>query len=178
MAKKWCYQIFRQVQTYKKYILQKKWAKNLIPALSEVRSNLHPLIWRHHRQLDNRHKYPMNNNKDYLVGQLTRVTGELPFDFCQRWRWRVSLLLILPPIPVFIFHLLLRPLTSSASLPANEPAVRRSLRRKRVPTFRALALVLQVGHAVGDKHEAVFWVQAPFPHLFLVAVQIAVQACR
>ena len=73
MAKKCCNQIFRQVQTYRKYILQKKWAKNLIPALSEVRSNLHPLIWRHHRQLDNRHKYPMNNNKDYLVGQLTTL---------------------------------------------------------------------------------------------------------
>ena len=82
MAKKWCYQIFRQVQTYKKYILQKKWAKNLIPALSEVRSNLHPLIWRHHRQLDDRHKYPMNNNKDHLVGQLTTSTPDRP-----GWKW-------------------------------------------------------------------------------------------
>ena len=32
MAKKSLFKIFHKVQTYKKYILQKKWSKNLIPA--------------------------------------------------------------------------------------------------------------------------------------------------
>ena len=42
MAKKWLFQIFHEVQTYKKYILQKKWSKNLIPAPGNGWSNLPP----------------------------------------------------------------------------------------------------------------------------------------
>ena len=56
MAKKWLFQIFHGVQTYKKYILQKKWSKNLIPAPGNGESNLPPLIWGCHRQLDDRHQ--------------------------------------------------------------------------------------------------------------------------
>ena len=37
--------------TYKKYILQKKWSKTDIPALSSGLNNLHPAIWGCHHQL-------------------------------------------------------------------------------------------------------------------------------
>ena len=71
MAKKCCFQVFRQEQTYKKYILQNKLSKNLIPALGNGKSNLQRPIGGRHRQLDDRHQYPMSNNKDHLVGKLT-----------------------------------------------------------------------------------------------------------
>ena len=44
MAKKCLFKIFHGVKTYKKYILQKKWSKNLIPAPGNGESNLPPLI--------------------------------------------------------------------------------------------------------------------------------------
>ena len=56
---------------YKKYLLQKKWVKTAIPALSSGQSNLHQPIWGCHRQLDDQHRNPNNNDRDHLVGQLT-----------------------------------------------------------------------------------------------------------
>jgi len=58
---------------YKKYLLQKKWVKTAIPALSSGQSNLHQPIWGCHRQLDDHHRNPNNNDRDHLVGQLTKV---------------------------------------------------------------------------------------------------------
>ena len=58
--------------THKKYILQKKWTKTVNPALSSDSNILHPAIWGHHHQLDDQHRNPNINNKDHLVGQLTR----------------------------------------------------------------------------------------------------------
>ena len=58
--------------TYKKYILQKNWSKTAIPALSSGPSNLQQSIWGRHHQLDDQHRNPNMNNKDHLVGQLTR----------------------------------------------------------------------------------------------------------
>ena len=60
---------------YKKYILQKKWIKTAISALSSGQSNLHPPIWGCHRQLDDHHRNPNSNDRDHLVGQLTRSTS-------------------------------------------------------------------------------------------------------
>ena len=57
--------------TYKKYILQKKWSKTDIPALSSGLNNLHPAIWGCHHQLDDQYRNPNANNRDHLVGQLT-----------------------------------------------------------------------------------------------------------
>ena len=63
--------------TYKKYILQKKWSKTDIPALSSGLNNLHPAIWGCHHQLDDHHRNPNVNNRNHLVGhgQLTNVLG-------------------------------------------------------------------------------------------------------
>ena len=61
--------------TYKKYILQKNWSKTAIPALSSGSSNLQQSIWGRHHQLDDQHRNPNINNKDHLVGQLTRGGG-------------------------------------------------------------------------------------------------------
>ena len=58
--------------THKKYILQKNWVKTAIPALSSGQNNLQVPIWGCHRQLDDQHRSPNTNNKDHLVGQLTR----------------------------------------------------------------------------------------------------------
>ena len=52
--------------TYKKYILQKNWVKTVIPAFSSGQSNLPS------RQLDDQHRNTNMNDKDHLVGQLTR----------------------------------------------------------------------------------------------------------
>ena len=62
----------RLQDTYRKYILQKKWVKTAIPALSSGPSNLHQSIWGRHHQLDDQHRNPNMNNKDHLVGRLTR----------------------------------------------------------------------------------------------------------
>ena len=56
---------------HRKYILQKKWVKTVIPALSSGRSNLQRPIWGCHRQLDDQYRNPNINNRDHLVGQLT-----------------------------------------------------------------------------------------------------------
>ena len=56
---------------YKKYILQKKWVKKAIPALSSGQSNLQTPIGGCHRQLDDQNRNPNINNRDHLVGQLT-----------------------------------------------------------------------------------------------------------
>ena len=61
--------------TYKKYILQKKWSKTDIPALSSGLNNLHPAIWGCHHQLDDQYRNPNANNRDHLVGQLTTGPG-------------------------------------------------------------------------------------------------------
>ena len=68
----------RLQDTYKKYILQKNWVKTAIPALSSGQSNLHTPIWGCHRQLDDQHRNPNMNNKDHLVGRLTRGTPPPP----------------------------------------------------------------------------------------------------
>ena len=62
--------------TYKKYILQKNWSKTAIPALSSGPSNLQQSIWGRHHQLDDQHRNPNMNNKDHLVGQLTKLDLE------------------------------------------------------------------------------------------------------
>ena len=71
-AKKCCFSLFHRVQIYKKYILQKNWVKTAIPFLSSGQSNLQTPIWGCHRQLDDQYRNPNNNNRDHLVGQLTR----------------------------------------------------------------------------------------------------------
>ena len=57
---------------YKKYILQKNWFKTVTGALSSGQHNLHPSIWGRHPQLDDQYRNPNINNRDHLVGQLTR----------------------------------------------------------------------------------------------------------
>ena len=71
-TKKSVVKIFLRLRdAYKKYILQKKWVKTAIPALSSGQSNLHTPIWGCHRQLDDQYRNPNMNNKDHLVGRLT-----------------------------------------------------------------------------------------------------------
>ena len=71
-------QIFLQPRdTYSKETLQKKWPKTVIPALNSGQNNLHPAIWGCHHQLDDHHRNPNVNNRDHLVGQLTREIGAL-----------------------------------------------------------------------------------------------------
>ena len=67
---------------YKKYILQKKWVKKAIPALSSGQSNLQTPIGGCHRQLDDQNRNPNINNRDHLVGQLTieKVTLDTGFE--------------------------------------------------------------------------------------------------
>ena len=45
----------------------------VIPALSSGQHNLHPAIWGCHHQLDDHYRNPNVDNRDHLVGQLTRV---------------------------------------------------------------------------------------------------------
>ena len=76
---------------YKKYLLQKKWVKTAIPVLGSGQSNLHQPIWGCHRQLDDHHRNPNNNDRDHLVGQLTNGDGDgerplLP-QKCEFERW-------------------------------------------------------------------------------------------
>ena len=71
-VKKKAVQFFLRLRdTYEKYTLQKKWVKTTIPALSSDQSNLQTPIWGCHRQLDDHHRKPNNNDRDHLVGQLT-----------------------------------------------------------------------------------------------------------
>ena len=77
----------RLQDTYKKYILQKKWVKTAIPALSSGQSNLQTPIWGCHRQLDDHHRNPNNNDRDHLVGQLT---SDLPTSQFPRPTLRLS----------------------------------------------------------------------------------------
>ena len=51
---------------------KKKWVKTAIPALSSGQSNLHTPMWGPSRQLDDQYRNPNINNRDHLVGQLTR----------------------------------------------------------------------------------------------------------
>ena len=44
--------------THSKHILQKNWSKTDICGLSSGQTNLHPPIWGHGRQLDDRHRNP------------------------------------------------------------------------------------------------------------------------
>ena len=64
----------RPRDTYKKYILQKNWVKTVIPAFSSGQSNLPPSVWGPSRQLDDQHRNTNMNNKDHLVGRLTKKT--------------------------------------------------------------------------------------------------------
>ena len=68
--------------THKKYILQKNWVKTAIPALSSGQSNLQTSIWGCHRQLDDQHRSPNTNNKDHLVGRLTRYRAATAAKNC------------------------------------------------------------------------------------------------
>ena len=72
---------------YKKYLLQKQWVKTAIPALSSGQSNLHQPIWGCHRQLDDQHRNPNNNDRDHLVGQLTSGVCEYfnSYNFPGKW---------------------------------------------------------------------------------------------
>ena len=71
--------------TYKKYILQKNWVKTAIPALSSGQNNLQVPIWGCHRQLDDQCRNPNTNNKDHLVGQLTKIEeARISFSFFTR----------------------------------------------------------------------------------------------
>ena len=54
------------------YILQKNWTKTVNPALSSGLNFFPPPIWGHHHQLDDQQRNPNMNNRDHLVGQLTR----------------------------------------------------------------------------------------------------------
>ena len=58
--------------------MQKNWVKTAIPALSSGQNNLQVPIWGCHRQLDDQCRNPNTNNKDHLVGQLTKVYPALP----------------------------------------------------------------------------------------------------
>ena len=71
--------------TYKKYILQKNWSKTAIPALSSGPSNLQQSIWGRHHQLDDQHRNPNMNNKDHLVGQLTKEVEGRPWWLMKVW---------------------------------------------------------------------------------------------
>ena len=59
---------FRQVHTYKKYILQKKWSKTVNPALSGDPNYLHPPIWGCHHQLNDHHRNPNINTEIIQLG--------------------------------------------------------------------------------------------------------------
>ena len=59
---------------------KKKWSKTDIPALSSGLNNLHPAIWGCHHQLDDQYRNPNANNRDYLVGQLTRVPMDIQVE--------------------------------------------------------------------------------------------------
>ena len=59
--------------THKMYILQKNWTKTVNPALSSGLNFFPPPIWGHHHQLDDHQRNPNMNNRDHLVGQLTKV---------------------------------------------------------------------------------------------------------
>ena len=52
--------------TYSKHILQKKWSKMIICGLSSGQTNLHPPIWGHGRQLDDRHRHPNINIREII----------------------------------------------------------------------------------------------------------------
>ena len=61
--------------THSKHILQKKWSKTVICGLSSGQTNLHPPIWGHGRQLDDRHITPNINIKEiiWLGNQLVNL---------------------------------------------------------------------------------------------------------
>ena len=51
---------------------KKNWTKTLNPALSSDLNFFPPPISGRHHQVDDQQRYPNMNNKDHLVGQLTR----------------------------------------------------------------------------------------------------------
>ena len=53
--------------TYSKHILQKNWSKMIICGLSSGQTNLHPPIWGHGRQLDDRHRNPNINIREIIL---------------------------------------------------------------------------------------------------------------
>ena len=60
---------------------KKKWVKKAIPALSSGQSNLQTPIGGCHRQLDDQNRNPNINNRDHLVGKLTKEThDDVSFD--------------------------------------------------------------------------------------------------
>ena len=46
--------------------MQKKWSKTVICGLSSGQTNLHPPIWGHGRQLDERHRNPNINIREII----------------------------------------------------------------------------------------------------------------
>ena len=66
--KKWTKIFLWLRDTYKKYILQKKWAKTVIPALSSGPKFLQPLTWGSHCQLDDQYRNPNEHKRDHLDG--------------------------------------------------------------------------------------------------------------
>ena len=71
--KKSAKKFLRLLDTHKMYILQKNWTKTVNPALSSGLNFFPPPIWGHHHQLDDQQRNPNMNNRDHLVGQLTRA---------------------------------------------------------------------------------------------------------
>ena len=66
--------------THSKHILQKNWSKMIICGLSSGQTNLHPPIWGHGRQLDDRHRHPNINIREiiWLGNKLYLI---LPYDY-------------------------------------------------------------------------------------------------
>ena len=74
--------------TYSKHILQKNWSKMIICGLSSGQTNLHPPIWGHGRQLDDRHRHPNINIREiiWLGNQLVEnvIMVEI-VNFCRKF---------------------------------------------------------------------------------------------
>ena len=84
--------------TYSKHILQKNWSKMIICGLSSGQTNLHPPIWGHGRQLDDRHRHPNINIREiiWLGNQLSRNSA-----ITNLWRFRIVIEQVfeIPPFP-------------------------------------------------------------------------------
>ena len=73
---------------------KKKSVKTAIRALSSGQSNLQTPIWGCHRQLDDQNRNPNINNRDHIVGKLTRFSPEIVLVVLVNCPTRLSLLLI------------------------------------------------------------------------------------
>ena len=59
---------------YRKYILEKKWSKTTILALSSGQTKNDTPIWGRRHQLDDQNTNPNINNRDHLVGRPTSAS--------------------------------------------------------------------------------------------------------